>query len=88
MLLKGHRLIRGARVAVSKTEWKRRGYEIKAGEQPHGWLCHNMGCMVTYAVYRDDQVEQLVPRPRTRRRTRRKAVREVIPEIRWQEVGF
>lgn len=84
MLLKGHRLIRKGKRAVSETEWKRRGFKVKPGERPHGLLC----CYAWYAVYRDDQVAPITPAVRPRRRAGRKEVPKVAPKLSWQKFGF
>ena len=60
--LKGHSLVRNPKLAVSETEWGRRGYNIRNDAPPHALLCRSVNShMVTYYVYRDDQV---VPKKR------------------------
>jgi hypothetical protein len=57
LLLKGHVLVRNAKVALSKTEWGRRGYRVGSGEQPHAILAaHFNGSLKSWPVYREDQV--------------------------------
>jgi hypothetical protein len=57
LLLKGHMLVRHAKVAVSKTEWERRGYGVKDCEEPHAIIsAHFKGSLKSWPVYREDQV--------------------------------
>jgi RNase P/RNase MRP subunit p29 len=57
--VKGRLLVRNPIEAVSKTEWSKRGYRVRQDAQPHCYRSiHFTGRgSVTYAVYRDDQVE-------------------------------
>ena len=47
--------------AVSATEWGRRGYRVRPGQEPHAWLSGRVGKgtgkKITWPVYRLDQVE-------------------------------
>lgn len=54
MELNGHTFMRGGKTAVSRTEWKRRGFNVKLGQEPHATLS---GRYSSWFVYRDDQVE-------------------------------
>jgi hypothetical protein len=66
--VKGHLLVRGAKEAVSRTEWGRRGYKVKEDIDPHSERTNAVGkyCeWVTYEVYREDQVELNAVRNRT-----------------------
>ena len=55
LTLKGHSLTRNMKTAVSRTEWKRRGYVVKDREDPHATVTH--GEYGPYDVFREDQVE-------------------------------
>ena len=57
LILKGHTLTRNHDLARSATDWAFRGYRVKPGEQPIAYLTRNVGKLVTYGVYRADQVE-------------------------------
>lgn len=63
--IKGHRLIRKPKRAISRTAWERSGYRVRRGEQPHGSNRHRVGGAKTvcYETYRRDQVEK---KPETR----------------------
>jgi hypothetical protein len=57
--LRGHTLVRNAEVAVSASEWGRRGYRVLPDQEPHGWLSGQVGngrTSITWPVYRKDQV--------------------------------
>jgi len=58
--LKGHTLARNTEIAVSATEWGRRGFHVLRDQEPHCWLSGRVGSRrsktITWAVYREDQV--------------------------------
>ena len=59
---KGTIMARGARSALSRTEWRKRGCTIKPHQEPHHWLWldhEDIPMLVEYPVYRDDQVEPI-----------------------------
>jgi hypothetical protein len=59
IIVKGRLLVRNPKEALSQTEWAKRGYRVRQDTQPHCYRAvHFIGRRsVTYAVYRDDQVE-------------------------------
>ena len=57
ILLKGHEMVRGAKEAVSRTEWGRRGYLVQRGATPHTHINLPLWSdSAGWPVYRDDQV--------------------------------
>jgi hypothetical protein len=56
--LKGHRLAREPKEAISRPEWCRRGYRVKFDAEPHAYCTNSVvGGWATYPVFRDDQVD-------------------------------
>jgi hypothetical protein len=57
--VKGRLLVRDPKEAYSTTEWSKRGYRLRKGAQPHCLRSARIADRkkVTYAVYREDQVE-------------------------------
>lgn len=70
ILVKNRLLVRNPKEAVSATEWSRRGYRVRRGEQPHAWVSGRFGGRhQEWAVFRHDQVEpkcKVAQRPATR----------------------
>jgi hypothetical protein len=66
ILLMGHPLVRNTEIAVSSSEWGRRGFRVLAGQEPHCQLSGRFGegrsKMITWPVYRKDQV---IPKRKT-----------------------
>jgi hypothetical protein len=59
LLIKGHRLTKNPKVAISETAWRKKGYEV-FDRRPHATLHFHPGRVVFYDVYRDDQVRACV----------------------------
>lgn len=64
ILIKGKDLIKDPQIALSATEWKKRGFKVKKGEKPHtkrsGYL-EGSGYQ-TWSVFREDQLEPIISR--------------------------
>ena len=61
--LKGHLLARDPLVAVSRTEWKKRGLAVRDGETPHACIGGRVGGKTQWwEVFREDQVTPLAPK--------------------------
>jgi hypothetical protein len=64
-VVKGRTLVRNPEMAVSETEWGRRGFAVKPDAQPHAYLSGYSYYHSTWPVYREDQVEPKKERNRT-----------------------
>lgn len=60
---KGHTLVCDAERAVSRTEWRRRGFCVRPAQEPHAVVGGRVGGKYRqWEVYRDDQVEAVARR--------------------------
>ena len=58
--VKGKRLVKNPKEAISKTEWRKRGRAVKTGETPHAERYINShGHAQYYNVFREDQTRKL-----------------------------
>jgi hypothetical protein len=56
--IKGHTLVKNAKRAMSESEWREKGFRVKADALLHGTVhSHSHGKHIEYPVYREDQVE-------------------------------
>jgi hypothetical protein len=61
IVIKGRTLVRGAAQAQSRAAWKRVGFRVKEGAEPHAVISRLLefaGKTMKYGVYREDQVEE------------------------------
>jgi hypothetical protein len=68
--IKGHRLVKDPKEAISKTAWKEAGFQLKADQAniPHTQR-HRTYPSMWYGVYRDDQVEKII-KPKVERQAK------------------